>query len=145
MILTTRQPSSGKAFAVGVLKFSVVGYDAAIAGVPGRWSEKTYLPYVGSKRSMIVSWRDAFPLERWMKKNGKKYLPGARYGIVAADRLLRKILDYFDGKRDQTDKFLENVHHLECQLKREDPNKWADYQMRKTGTAGKCTRRKNKC
>jgi hypothetical protein len=146
MILTTRCPKTKEPFAVGILEFSFESYTAAVHEFPRRWCEKAFLPYVGSRRSKIVSWRDAFSLKQWMKEHGKKHLPGARYGVVATRiGLLRKILKHFHGKKDQTDEFLENVHELECRLKKKNKDRWADYWARKMRSGHKCTSHKNAC
>jgi len=134
MILTTNHPRTSKGLAVGVLYFSAVAYERAIARFEQRWNPKKYLPYVGSSKSKLVSFSDAFPLRHWMIENGKAHLPGKRYGVVKAERrLLDRILKHFAGAPNQIERFLTNVRHLEEILRRTDSKAWEDYLSRKKG------------
>jgi hypothetical protein len=140
MILTTNDPQTNDNLAVGVLYFSAAGYQRFMARFPRRWNEKKYLPYVGSKKSKLVSLNDAFHLRGWMNKNGKRYLPGKRYGIVnAPPDLLKQILDHFAGAPDQTPKFLANVRYLEIVLKSRSNKRWTNYSNRKRGFSYNCS------
>jgi hypothetical protein len=113
MILTTTHPRTKDDLAVGVLYFSLGEYGRFTAQYPGRWTSKKYLPYVGSKNSKLVAWRDAFDLRPWMNENRRKYLPGKRYGPVTADsELLEQILEHFAGAPNQIERFLKNVRRL---------------------------------
>lgn len=134
MILTTNHPRTDEALAVGVLYFSSVAYERAIARFPRRWNPKKYLPYIGSNKSKLVSFRDAFTLRHWMIENRKAYLPGKRYGVVKAEpQLLERILKHFTGAANQIDRFLINLGHLETILRTKDPEAWKDYTNRKKG------------
>lgn len=129
MILTTNHPENRTGYAVGILVFSKKAYDSVRNRYPNRW--KDYLPYVGSAESKLVSFEDAFHLRQ-------RRLPGKRCGIVNAhDKLLRQIIDHFQTKKDQTDKFLKNVRHLEHWLKKNRPKDWKRYRQRKAGV-GNC-------
>jgi hypothetical protein len=134
MILTSNHPRTNEDLAVGVLYFSLAAYERAIARFQRRWNPKKYLPYVGSSKSKLVSFGDAFALRHWMIENGKAHLPGKRYGVVIADpHLLRRILKHFDGAPNQIERFLINVRHLEALLRRKDSRAWKDYSDRKKG------------
>ena len=88
MILTTNHPVTKDDLAVGVLHFSIPDYKHFRSQHPTRWTEKKYLPYVGSNDSKLVSFKDAFRLRPWMIENRKAHLPGKRYGVVKADQQL---------------------------------------------------------
>jgi hypothetical protein len=134
MILTTNHPCTREDLAVGVLCFSAAAYEQAITRFPGRWTPPTYLPYVGSSTSKLVSFSDAFRLRHWMIENGKAHLPGKRYGVVKAEpKLLQRILKHFAAASNQIERFLVNVRHLEAILKRTDLDAWKDYSERKQG------------
>jgi hypothetical protein len=136
MILTTNHPRANEDLAVGVLCFSPPAYERAIARFQGRWNAKKYLPYVGSNKSKLVSFSDAFRLRHWMIENGKAHLPGKRYGVVKAEpRLLERILKHFEQAPNQIDAFLTNVRHLETILRKKDPDAWKDYSNRKEGVS----------
>jgi hypothetical protein len=55
MILTTNSPTTNADLAVGVLDFSTATYNRFKARYPRRWSEKKYLPYVGSTPNLYRS------------------------------------------------------------------------------------------
>jgi hypothetical protein len=141
MVLTTNHPRTNAPLAVGVLYFSREGYGEAVARHRGRWNNEKYLPYVGSERSKLVSFGDAFRLASWMDTHGKRHLPGKRYGIVnAPPDLLHAILPHFMGSPNQIRRFLGNVEYLETILKRDDPDAWEDYAKRNGGDAYKSSR-----
>ncbi len=134
MILTTNHPVTKDDLAVGVLHFSIPDYKHYRSQHPTRWTEKKYLPYVGSNDSKLVSFKDAFRLRPWMIENRKAHLPGKRYGVVKADQqLLGRILKHFAGARNQIQRFLINVSQLEGILRKTDLNAWKDYSNRKQG------------
>lgn len=138
MILTTNHPCTNEEFAVGFLEFSTSGYSRVTARLPNRWDENKYLPYVGSRQSKLVSFRDAFPLRPWMNQNGKSYLPGKRCGIVNGDAypdLLERIIDHFSNADNQIDKFLANVQYLEGILKGKSSTEWKNYSDGKRGNS----------
>jgi hypothetical protein len=135
MILTTNHPQTKDDLAVGVLYFSGTEYEGFKARYAGRWTEKKYLPYVGSNDSKLVSLSDAFRFRPWMTTN-EKYLPGKRCGIVYADAypdLLERILDHFANAPDQIERFLINVRYLETILERDDRDGWKHYWNDKQG------------
>jgi len=117
MILTTRHPTNSFALAVGILEFSRRDYEESLRKFPDRWSESSYLPYVGSRKSKLVSFTDAFNLKEWMSAQNKKSIPGGQGGIIDAPAdLLDQIRVHFASKTDKTKEFLENVCWLESQL-----------------------------
>lgn len=143
MILTTRRPSDGREFAVGVLEFSPERSKALRQKFRGRW--RGYRPYVGSDASKIVSFSDAYDLRAWMNSQTKpvRYMPGKRYGDVhAPPALLRTIRRHLSDKRNRRDEFLENVSFLERRLKAAaDPRTWQEYDRRVKGLpASKCAK-----
>jgi hypothetical protein len=113
---------------VGILEFSTQAYEGIRAKFPSRWSDTTYLPYVGSLESKLVSFADAFDLRKWMSAQGKKAIPGATGGLIYAPvDLLGQICAHFASKTDKTKEFLENVHWLENQLRARDHANFSQY------------------
>jgi len=135
MILTTKRPADRREFAVGVLKFSRQAYRHLLKSYPRRW-DSTHQPYPGDTTSKIVGFADAYPLREWMEEARADYMPGLRCGIVKAPPdLLNDIIRHFSSLADRRTHFLTNVAYLERKLKNEKPDKWADYQLRKRGSA----------
>ena len=132
MILTTRRAVGSPGLAVGILEFSKQAYEINRAKFPDRWSDTSYLPYVGSRKSKLVSFTDAFVLKEWMSDQRKKYVPGQRYGIIRAPAgLLDQIRAHFESKADRTREFLANVGWLENRLRTQHRDNFNDYKRRK--------------
>lgn len=136
MILTTKRPTDGDEFAVGVLRFSRRAHTSLLNKFPNRWTYK-HQPYPGNADSKVVGFSQAYSLKPWMNSAGKRrrYMPGLRYGIVKAPPLLlRKILKHFAPLTDRTSEFLANVRYLEKKFERNGPSaEWIDYKARKAG------------
>jgi hypothetical protein len=141
MILTTKQPADRRddrrEFAVGFLKFSPQAYRRLLKSHPRRW-DSTHQPYPGDTTSKIVGFADAYPLSEWMKEARTDYMPGLRCGIVKAPAdLLNDIIQHLICLADRRADFLANVAYLERKLQKEKPAEWAEYQLRKRGSAEK--------
>jgi len=146
MILTTKRPSDGHAFAVGFLRFSPAAYRRLVRAHPRRWTSK-HQPYPGDASSKIVRFSQAYCLKNWMRRK-TNYMPGLRCGIVKAPpTLLNDIIQHFSSLADHTADFLTNVAYLEEKLKHTKADKWVDYKARKQGsTKTSCVgRRCHKC
>ena len=138
LVLTTRHPKTGQAFAVGLMPFSQVNFTSALREHRKRWGDR--LPYVSDNRLKLCSFSDAFPLEASKSKDGREHVPGSRYASVhVPDELLVKIIRHFASKRCRKEEFLRNVRFLEARLAKENPTAFQDYSQRnKEVASGRC-------
>ena len=137
LVLTTRHPKSSKPFVVGLMPFAPNQFNRILRRYPDRLSEEDYLPYVADSRMKLVAFEDAFSLQNWMSQVGNSTIPGGQGGpILVPNDELRRIVDHFSGKLDQTKRFLANVRKLERELRQTEPAKWKEYQARLPGGGG---------
>jgi hypothetical protein len=137
LVLTTRHPETGQAFAVGLMPFSEKNHTAALRKYKERWGERR--PYVSDHRMKICSFSDSFPLDENESKDGSKHVPGSRYALVhVPDELLGKIINHFESKKNKTDAFLKNVRALEKILSKTNPEAFQEYRQRNDNFDGHC-------
>ena len=127
LILTTKHPKTGTAFAVGLMPFSQNNFAKALQKYEKRWGGR--LPYVSDESLKICPFFDGFPLEMCKSKDGSEHVPGSRYApvLVRPEKLLVKIINHFKSKKSGIKEFLENVRFLETRLAKENPSDFKDY------------------
>jgi hypothetical protein len=145
LLLTTRHPDDHEAFVVGIMPFAQESFARLQKRQHDRWSENGYLPYVSDRRMKLVTFEHAFPLAKWMHKEGVRAVPGGRGGRGRVpEQLLAQIVAHFAGKRDRTSAFIANVKALERSLRETNRQAWKDYAGR-VGGSGKCIPRRRNC
>jgi len=126
LILTTKHPKSGTAFAAGIMPFSQKNFADALRKYGKRWGGR--LPYVSDESLKICFFSDGFPLEMSKSKDGSEHVPGSRYAPVHVPKeLLAKIINHFKSKKNRIEEFLQNIHFLETRLAKENPADYKDY------------------
>jgi hypothetical protein len=130
LVLTTKHPETGKAFAVGVMPFSQKNFSAALKKYKKRWDKR--LPYVSDENLKICSFPNSFPLKMKKSKDGSEHVPGSRYApvLVRSEKLLVKIINHFKLKKSGIKEFLQNVRFLEKRLAKENPSGYEKYVSR---------------
>jgi hypothetical protein len=135
LVLTTRNPETREALAVGLMPFSQKKFSDALHTYKDRWDER--LPYVSDDRLKICFFSDGFPLEMATSKDGRGHVPGSRCAPVRIhDELLKRILDHFASMKSRRDEFLQNVSFLEERLEKENQSAYKDYSHRNRSKVG---------